>query len=243
MPVKSEIWFDQIYVQQLLKPKRQSEAVLFLHGYPADEGSKNLDIAESLGGLPFDVYLIHYRGLGESYGKFSFLQSLEDVRNIIQKLDSFGYNTIHIVGHSWGGYLTLMNEDLWSSDSKIVLMSPFLSLPDGEALSALAHSVFTETKRHLKYSHVSDMIRDLEQLRSAGGTFSDFVRVGCRRSKQITILQAKNDIETPAHIAEEFCEAVGLAKNQHYLVESDHSFTGNRHLLVELIRDVLKESR
>ena len=60
------------------------EACLFLHGFPAASREfpmqeKNQDIAAAIAQhLGMDSFVTHYRGLGLSKGRFSFIDSIEE---------------------------------------------------------------------------------------------------------------------------------------------------------------------
>jgi pimeloyl-ACP methyl ester carboxylesterase len=89
--------------------------VVFLHGYPGNE--KNLDLAQAVRREGFDAVYFDYRGVWGSGGTFSFANSLEDVQAIVEWVRApeqvarfhFDLRRIAIVGHSFGGWLSLMH--------------------------------------------------------------------------------------------------------------------------------------
>jgi pimeloyl-ACP methyl ester carboxylesterase len=89
--------------------------VVFLHGYPGNE--RNLDLAQAVRREGYDAVYFDYRGLWGSGGTFSFANSLEDVKNIVDWVRApeqvarfhFDPRRIAIVGHSFGGWLALIH--------------------------------------------------------------------------------------------------------------------------------------
>jgi len=88
--------------------------VIFLHGFPGNE--RNLDLAQAVRRAGFQAIYFDYRGTWGSAGTFSFAHGLEDVAAILDWVKApengekyhFDSSRIAIVGHSYGGWLTLM---------------------------------------------------------------------------------------------------------------------------------------
>ena len=85
--------------------------LLLLHGYPGNE--RNLDIAQVVRAMGWNVIYFDYRGSWGSQGKFTFMNCVEDVVNVVKFCnkyqDSLKIDTSNIVlfGHSMGGWITL----------------------------------------------------------------------------------------------------------------------------------------
>jgi len=85
--------------------------LLLLHGYPGNE--RNLDLAQVVRALGWNVIYFDYRGSWGSQGKFSFMNCVRDVENVVKFCnryqDSLKIDTTNIVlfGHSMGGWITL----------------------------------------------------------------------------------------------------------------------------------------
>jgi pimeloyl-ACP methyl ester carboxylesterase len=88
--------------------------VLMLHGYPGFE--RNLDLAQVVRRAGYDVIYFDYRGTWGSAGTFSYSHALEDVDIALAWARStenaekyhFDSTRITLVGHSFGGWLSLM---------------------------------------------------------------------------------------------------------------------------------------
>jgi uncharacterized protein len=89
--------------------------VLFLHGFPGFE--RNLDLAQAVRRAGYDAIYIDYRGTWGSAGRFSYSHALEDVEVALSWARSpaiaekyhFDSTRITLVGHSFGGWLSLMS--------------------------------------------------------------------------------------------------------------------------------------
>lgn len=88
--------------------------VLLLHGFPGYE--KNLDLAQMLRRGGYNVVIFHYSGSWGSKGSYSFSQDYLDVYNVRTTITKESFSkrfridrdSIYLVGHSVGGFLTLL---------------------------------------------------------------------------------------------------------------------------------------
>ncbi|MBK5189261.1 MAG: alpha/beta fold hydrolase [Gemmatimonadaceae bacterium] len=88
--------------------------VIFLHGYPGNE--RNLDLAQAVRRAGYQAVYVDIRGMWGSGGTFSFGNGLEDADAVtawvrdpaITAKYHFDVRRIAIVGHSFGGWLSLM---------------------------------------------------------------------------------------------------------------------------------------
>ena len=85
--------------------------LLLLHGYPGNE--RNLDLAQVVRAHGWNVIYFNYRGAWGSQGKFSFMNSVEDVVNVVnyceQNQDELQIDVANMVlfGHSMGAWVCL----------------------------------------------------------------------------------------------------------------------------------------
>jgi len=106
----------------LAQGKGPHPTVVLLHGFPGNE--RNLDLAQAFRRAGMNVLLFSYRGAWSSAGTFSFANALEDVRSAIgyvrkdSSVAAFRSDPGHVIliGHSMGGWLTLMQA---AADSSI----------------------------------------------------------------------------------------------------------------------------
>jgi esterase/lipase len=228
----SGLYFEKFHTKTASK-----DAMLFLHGYPANIGYKNRDLADfSSNQFSMDTFLIHYSGLGNSTGNYSFSNSVNDVESIIKYLKKMGYSKIHFIGHSWGGFLTLKLSQLWDNESKIVLLSPFINFPYGQELTSLASHIYKESSIFLSPMTEEETIEDLNKVRLSTEQIISNIK---KLNNKITLIQAQNDDETPREHAEEFARAL-INQIDYHEINSDHSFSTNRELLKKLILSGLR---
>lgn len=85
--------------------------LLLLHGYPGNE--RNLDLAQVVRAIGWNVIYFDYRGSWGSQGKFTLMNCVGDVVNVVKFCnryqDSLKIDTSNIVlfGHSMGGWVSL----------------------------------------------------------------------------------------------------------------------------------------
>ena len=86
---------------------------ILLHGLPGNE--RNLDLAQALRRVGWNVVFFHYRGAWGSEGRFSFRHVLRDVAAVVDIVQRPGFVARHrvdaarlaLVGHSLGGLVAL----------------------------------------------------------------------------------------------------------------------------------------
>ncbi|MES2857413.1 MAG: alpha/beta fold hydrolase, partial [Bdellovibrionota bacterium] len=177
---------------------------LFLHGFPAVRSQQNRFYAELVSQrLNRETTVLLYDGLGFSDGVFSFSKTLAAVEEtfleFVKQADA-AKEKIDLVGHSWGGFMSLnLASKYASSISRLVLMSPLLKF--GEATRS--RDAFEQTAK----ANPQLVLGDHATLGN------DFVEVGAKipieklihsipASLDITLLQAKDDSITPPDVVE-----------------------------------------
>lgn len=225
---------ENTYVEVFRGEIKSTEAVLIFHGYPADQGSKNRDLAEWINTFSKkDCYIIHYPGLGLSKGQFSFKLSIQISDLFLNYLQNLNYKKIHLVGHSWGGFVSLhLFDHLKSTDANVILISPFLKIPTGKELDRLVEQIYEETSVFLRHTSVSEVIEELKDISNLEN-FELFQEKIIKSKYKFSIIQALNDLETPPSIARKFIS--GLPMIDYQEINADHSFTTERDLLKDLV--------
>lgn len=112
-----------------------------LHGFPGYE--QNVDLAQALRRIGYNVLIFHYRGSWGNQGNYSFSDVLEDVETSMEFLNSeealnkyrVDKNKIILIGHSMGGFATLMTAAKNSQIKAAVSISGF-------NLGAFAESIY-----------------------------------------------------------------------------------------------------
>jgi pimeloyl-ACP methyl ester carboxylesterase len=123
-------------IMYLAAGQHMHPTVILLHGFPGNE--QNLDLAQSIRRVGWNVLYFHYRGAWGSAGDFSFSNAMQDTLAAIKFLrvpnNYVGYRVdtsrIVLVGHSMGGFMAAYAA---SQDPKIrgvVLISPWNIVAD-----------------------------------------------------------------------------------------------------------------
>jgi pimeloyl-ACP methyl ester carboxylesterase len=97
----------------LANGKGPHPTVILLHGFPGNE--KNLDLAQAIRRVGWNVVFFHYRGSWGSEGEYSIPNANEDVAAMIRFVRESGEagalridpQNIVLIGHSFGGFYAL----------------------------------------------------------------------------------------------------------------------------------------
>jgi esterase/lipase len=216
-----------------------SPLMFFLHGFPGIRSRQNRDIAEEVARLNGGrAWVPLYRGLGQVPGEFSFEDCRRDVEDFISSTLASHLGKVYLVGHSWGGYLSLrVCATHPARIQKLVLMSPLLQFPNEEACSSLIQQTALD--------HSSIDIGNIDE------RIAEFVRLGKESppeewmsklspSLETLILQAQSDVVTPCLVAE---RKLGNfpTKPVYEIVDTDHSFLNLRSETAQRIARFLRE--
>lgn len=204
-------------------------AIISLHGFPGVRSRQNVEIAERVSvRTGRTAHVLLYSGLGRAEGHFTFEGCVGEVRAFFSGLFSSPRRKADLIGHSFGGYLSLlMANEFPDRIRRIVLMSPLLKFFPED----VCHPFFADVHRnhpHLSLDAPEALSRDFLDI---GTKFppGDLVR-SLPESIEILFLQAREDLITPVSIAEEM---IPLFKRRpdFQVVEQDHSFLLNREEL------------
>ena len=228
--------------------KKAHDAVLFLHGFPADSG-KNEDIAEKI--KKKDAFIFHYAGLGNSSGVFSFYSSIQDAIQL-SKILLRQYSKLHLVGHSWGGLVCLnIIRELVSLKlepsclGQIALLAPFSKFTDDLTFEQEVEKGlrdFIESRKQLRHESannysVETLTRDLEFVKKACSPI-DFISSIPFRKDQLTIIQGtKDEVVLPAD-TRQLVSRLPLETN--FIEVDDNHWFRDRASLLELIEQALR---
>ena len=214
--------------------------LLLLHGYPGNE--RNLDLAQVIrAALGWNVIYFDYRGSWGSQGKFSLMNCVQDVVNVVQFCnkyqDSLKIDTSNIVlfGHSMGGWITLKalaaipqikkgfalsTWDIYGDFKKVLTQKELMDLTNNPetlgkyfVLNASLKEIFGPVLEH----------RDYFNLATAGGALAD---------KQIFMLDEHHRNKGIA----DSLKAANRAYFKYEVWDTDHPFSNKRiSLMNELI--------
>lgn len=207
------------------KDNRDGRAALFLHGFPGVRSKQNRDLAERAANEKGRrCYVPLYTGLGHSEGEFSFLKCRDEVYELADKLISQN-GSIDLVGHSWGGYLSLGLAALHVERVQtLVLMSPLVWFFTKD-ICQQAFGMTAKDNADLNLGNTDERAHEFFKLGNLDCA-EEFAR---RISTQTTVslFQAATDDTTPVSYAEALVNQ--FKKRPRYeVVNTDHSFLLDR---------------
>lgn len=207
------------------KDNSQGRATLFLHGFPGVRSKQNRDLAERAAiEKGRRTYAPLYTGLGFSEGEFSFVKCRDEVYDFAAKL--FRDNErVDLVGHSWGGYLSLgLAAKYQERVETLVLMSPLLNFFTLD-ICQQAFSLTAKDSSILTLGDTDERAREFHKLGNQEKA-TDFARAISPQTK-VTLFQAATDATTPASYAEALVNQFQI-RPRYEVVPTDHSFLEHR---------------
>ncbi len=166
------LYLGEIFVMRFSSAVRKAtqpqQALIYFHGFPGPvpgNPNKPLDhqLAEAVSELGIDVIAPYYRGILQSRGKYHFSGTLEDGRDVLAWTLAQGYDSVSILGYSWGAQVGIpaflsMPKDL---RSKLILMSPAIFIPEGETLEGIVKGWRDSLPWLLEHVSDAEIVTDL----------------------------------------------------------------------------------
>jgi pimeloyl-ACP methyl ester carboxylesterase len=218
----------------LTSSKRTEEAAILFHGFPAHRGEKNIDLARAIHSKTgLDTFVIHYRGLGNSPGIFSFAESVKESLALAKGLiDQNHYQQLHVIGHSWGGLVAVnVIRAVGPAAGKLILLSPFSQFPDSQATRAIINTIREEVPDLFGTLTAEQILQDIA---AAKEQFDPNAVVLKLNNEEVTIIQALRDEEVPAIVTRTFLKHFPLPV-RYIELDQDHSFQTNRNEMIEIV--------
>lgn len=221
--------------------KSSREAILFLHGFPAEISNKNIDIAERLSAdLHIDTFLLHYHGLGQSEGHFNFLRSIRDSIAYAQRLlTRYSYTRLHLVGHSWGGLVALnVYRSLGKQRGRIALLAPYTWMETEDAVRNAARFFLRKHPHLFDGQNLNSVSADLEYVRRHHNPreITRSINTNININSPVFIVHALGDDVIPREMNLTLLETF-KTRPLYFELESDHRFVRNREKLIDALRD------
>ncbi len=223
--------------------------VVFVHGLPGVE--KNLDLAQAVRRVGYAVLYFDYRGLWGTGGTFSFGHSLEDVAAALAWLRTpqvaqryrLDNRRLVLVGHSFGGWLTLMT---LGGDSAVACAAAFApgnrsrDVADWEAHPRVLNTLLESTRAAADpqsgpiRARPEDIVQEIEAHREDW----DLVRqVPAFRDRPLLLVTGKRDTPHMA-IREDLRRALsqaGATQLRDVVFDDDHGFDASRIAAAQLL--------
>ncbi len=229
-----EIYFQDLFVKTLRPQKCSGNGFFFFHGFPGG-GVRNEDLGAAIQKHSGDIcFVVHYGGLGNGKGKFSFRRSVEQslqlVNSIIrqEKLES-----LSIYGHSWGGLVAInAAAKLQAKLDKLILVSPYSMLPPKTMVREILSGYVAADPALANVFSVDEAIEDVDFIDKNYNPRAAIKQISLKPGAFL-FLQAQDDGEVPAPLSRAFVPLFPVAPDYRE-VKQDHSFT-NRAELIRLV--------
>ena len=198
---------------------------LVLHGLPGIRSRQNRDLAEKLNAqFGLSTRVIFYPGLGIHPGEFSFSKSVHEVETqIIELLKDSPQIKIHLIGHSFGGYLSLrMLQKFPQAIQSLFLMSPLVFELSRRQLEYLGNEIRTSNPT-IHFPTIDEIYPDYEKTNQQQPV-ENFKNPPFAKTP-IYMIQAKEDQITPTKTAQHFVEDTHI---QYCEILQNHSFLQDR---------------
>lgn len=229
------------YLLRLCEGPATPRAILFFHGFPANRGVKNLDLADYIHRkFKEDTYLLHYKGLGESPGEFKFTESIAEASQVVDFIvRNQPYKEICLVGHSWGGLVSINLAQRHPEKVKnLILISPFCEVKKTDPLyDWFVSSAREDFKNIFGEQSEAEVTRDFDQILEKH--LPKYMAPKLADHIQVSVIQAGRDDVTPPSTAKATLSFFKTAPT-YIELDQDHSFTQNRVELAETISRLIQ---
>ncbi len=225
--------------------------VVFLHGYPGNE--KNLDLAQAVRRAGYQAVYVDYRGMWGSGGTFSFANALEDVKSVLAWVRApgnaakyrFDARRIALVGHSFGGWLSLMSAGDEPTSVCIAGMAAwnvgamaqrFPAHPDERAQALNAFRESTDPAGGPVRAQADDLLNEVVSHASAWNYLAQARALSDRALLLVAVTRDSPDEDIAMH--EQLARAVRAAGGRRVTMEQyddDHSISSHRVALTGLL--------
>ena len=236
------MFIDQAYLADFTSDSfSRKHGVLFFHGFPG-RTTRNEDLAEWISEkLEADCFALHYHGLGQSEGSFAFTACIDFGKKLVEQW-SATYDKLHIVGHSWGGFVA---SHVFASlpsqkQGELLLINPVLEVFVRPKIEQIILSSLDEPKLGKAHNEnpdfINELLDDTDKLRDSESALEILKKLKSQGKMPHLFLGLQDDV-TPA---QEILEQIyGLDLDVQTLM-GDHWFTHSRHAIADLIATIIK---
>jgi hypothetical protein len=207
-------------------PDTISEIVIFVPGFPGEAYPRDKDevrvvdivskVLMSQGKL-FEV--ISYPGIIDNQ-RFSFERTKAYTFEVIEKRLSQGYS-VSVVGQSLGGLIALLASQKYQI-KKLLLITPFLIIPDGPDLLNIISYYSSEFPKLIPTESISIMSQQIIKFKEELNLINN-ISSSCEK---VAIVACSNDEVVPLNLIKEYFNNLYFVKNADILVlDNDHDFS------------------
>ena len=233
---KTEFSFDidgnEIICEQYGDISNAKRILLFCHGFPGS--SRLVDLFDNLKNKSISLVEINYRGDKKSEGKFSFLGSIEDIKNVANFLKEKYKVPLHALGYSMGGlYVSNIINKFPDLFEKVILLNPVVDSMVLFSDMLLMDELWIHAKKILSLKTNKAYKEEISRI------ISDFNPMGFveKLKNNIIIVQSTNDEILDPKLAKKFYFLIKGEKRYIEILNKTHDLMGDEKELITLLLD------
>ena len=220
-----------IVCEQYGNIKNAKKILLFCHGFPGS--SRLVSLFDNLKNNSISIVEMNYRGDKKSEGKFSFLDSIIDIKTVAVFLKEKYKVSIHALGYSMGGFYVsnIINENP-NIFEKVILLNPvvdsmalFSNKPLIDELWIHAKDILSLKTPETYKDEITRVISDLNPI--------GFVK---KLKNNIIIIQSTEDEVLEPKLAKNFYSLINSKKSYVEIPNKKHDLIGDEIELLDALR-------
>ena len=234
--IKTELSLDidgnEIICDQYGDISNAKRILLFCHGFPGS--SRLVDLFDNLKNKSISLVEINYRGDKKSEGKFSFLGSIEDIKNVANFLKEKYKAPLHALGYSMGGlYVSNITKKFPNLFEKVILLNPVVDSMMLFSDMLLMDELWIHAKKILSLKTHKAYKEEIRRI------ISDFNPMGFVETlkNNIIIVQSTNDEILDPKLAKKFYFLLKGEKRYIEILNKTHDLMGDEKELLALLSD------
>ncbi len=219
-------YLGDIFITEHSPSEKPKGVFVLLHGFPAWV-TKNYDVSEVLALEGYKVYIPHHQGLGQSRGAFRFTENIKAIRHFLTQVKELNPKlSLSLLGHSWGGYLSLRNLDLITD--KLILLAPLARFPEDQRRQTLLSSLYLNNKSDLGEYTLESLEQEFKVLEQ--DLNYSLLQEESKAPRSLLLYGTKDEV-IPADLIRDFAADAQSSRFETVVFEDDHRLSKRRPVL------------
>jgi alpha-beta hydrolase superfamily lysophospholipase len=219
-------YLGDIFITEHTPSEKPKGIFVLLHGFPAWV-TKNYDVSEVLALEGYQVYIPHHQGLGQSRGVFRFSENIKTIRHLLTQIkEQHPDLDLSLLGHSWGGYLSLRHLDLITD--RLILLAPLARFPNDQRRHTLISSRDLNTEADLSEYTLETLEKEFKQLEQ--DVNYGLLQEEASAPRSLLLYGTKDEV-IPAYLIRDFATDAKSSRFETIVLEDDHRLSKRRPVL------------